>query len=100
VSSEISEAKKKYSDFEQMMPKMAELNKEVKGVSVDELYFLAKVRSGLPLVTQEKIETERPDGSQSAANARPRYKRPENIRGGRGMQDILSAALKNREFES
>jgi hypothetical protein len=90
VQGEIESVKAKYSDFDQMRPKMVELNKSIQGLTVEELYLMSKVRSGLPMVTQKQIETERP---VEAPGARREFKRPTNIRGRNGFAAVLDSAL-------
>ncbi len=85
----IEQVKSAHSDFEQMRPAMLEVNKTVQGLTVEELYQLAKLRSGVPAITQKSIETERP----GSASGRSKYKVPDNINGRQGFEAVLDAAL-------
>jgi hypothetical protein len=94
VKSQIEAAKAAHPDFDQMRPKMVELNKSTPGLSVEELYVLAKVRSGLPLISQNELATERP--SVLPGN-RERYSRPKDTNGSAGFERLMDAALSTRD---
>ena len=91
IQASIKAVREKYKDFDQMKPAMVEINKTVQGLNPEELYLLAKVRSGLPIVSQTQIETEKP---QQAPQGR-QFSRPKNTLGRAGFDALLDAALKD-----
>lgn len=92
VSDDIASARSRFKDFEQMMPAMVKLNETVQGLNVEELYHMAKIRAGVPPVSQKEIETERPSTLPKPRGASG-FKRPENIRGGSGFEALTRAAM-------
>lgn len=59
VATQLKTLETKYSDFKEMRPIMAEVNSKVKGLNAEEIYLLAKLRSGQPLISQKEVESER-----------------------------------------
>lgn len=94
ISQQIVAVKSKYSDFDQIQPFMIELNKTVKGLSVEELYHMAKIRAGVPPVTQQQLETERP---QRPTGQRKRPLPPVGqTRTRQGLSNLVRSVLDNR----
>jgi len=91
INSQISRVKEKYTDFDQLKPKMAEINQSVQGLTVEELYHLTKARlGGSATVTREKLETERP----TVPSGRRGRENPGSYRGRSGFSGLLDEALK------
>jgi hypothetical protein len=91
----LQEFKAKYSDADKMIPKMRELNTQTNGtLNYEQLYKLAKVESGLPLVTQDQIQTEKPTDSVARQPIQTQKKTyPPGRRGMRqAMNDVLDKA--------
>lgn len=102
LSQQISAARKKYADFDDMKSDMISLNKEAPGLSVEELYILAKRRN-----SQEPVLAEPEGGSESPKRRSPRIeserpttvgsrgsrteKKQTVIPGRRGFQQLLDA---------
>lgn len=99
INSQIKAVRDKYEDFEQLRPKMAEISNTTQGVTAEELYILAKIRSGLPLIPQEKTETERPSSipTERTNNRRAQATGGEVLRGRRGFDQLLTSALNGKE---
>lgn len=87
---EFQEVKDRHGDFDQMKPVMIELNKRVEGLTLEELYTLAKLRSGTPPLTQSEIETERP--STIPGNRESRAKSG-SFKGRSGFARLLDQSL-------
>lgn len=99
VNKTIEEARKVYTDFDQMRPLMAKLNQEVSGgLNVDELYKLAKIRSGQPLVGQKEVETEKP--TDNAARLPSQTQQKKYAPGRRGMKQAIADAVGSFDLDS
>jgi len=90
LANQLSAMKQRYPDFEQMKPLMVQLNQTVGGLTLDETYHLAKLRSGVPPVRQNELETERPT---EPAERKRSYVPPAKTLGKGGFGSILNAAL-------
>lgn len=91
AAQKLADAKKKYADFDQFVPKMRELNSQTKGLSIDDLYYLAKARSGSLPVTQKEVGTERPI---DAASKQSIHKKKQTFQSGRaGFEQAIGSAL-------
>lgn len=75
VKSEIEQVRSKHKDFEELRPKMAEIANQNTGLSVEELYLLARTRSGMSLVP-EQTETERPSSTTARGPLVSRREKP------------------------
>jgi len=91
VKEEIASVRKKFSDFDDYRQDMVDINKVNPGLSVEELYFLAKTRkTGGFNVGAPKTDSERPQRS----TARPAVVEKKPVRPGkRGFDDLLNEAL-------
>lgn len=94
INREIEEASKEFKDFDAMRPAMAKLSRESGGsLKIKELYYLAKFRSGTPMIPQRELETERPT---NVPQDRRKWEVPDNARKGRtGFDSLVAAALEN-----
>lgn len=88
INDQITQVKKKYSDFETFEPRMTEIAKENRGLSVEQLYFLAKQEKGGFAPTSRLTASERP----SSTTARPHVKR-EIGQGVVGIREMLPNAI-------
>lgn len=93
---EIAAVKAKYSDFESIKPEMAKLASVTQGISAEELYHLAKMRMGVPPVTQQQISTERPGTVPGSQTAQPRTSRTPLPPGPQGFKMALANVLNAR----
>ncbi len=85
----LDDFKKKYSDATEMIPKMRELNQQTNGtLDYEDLYKLAKIKSGLPLVTQDQLATEKP--TDSIARAPIQTQKKTYPPGRRGMRQAMN----------
>lgn len=97
LNNQLSSARAKFRDLDQMMPLMTKINKEVSGVTVEELYHLAKVRSGVPLVTQKQLETERPSDLPRNRTPSSTTRRPTSTLGASGFDSLVRNALSEKK---
>lgn len=70
VNTQIEEAKEKYPDFVEQREMMQEIRKTNQGLSIDELYVLAKRRKGETIVTKDQTESERPTHTSARGESR------------------------------
>jgi hypothetical protein len=92
VQAQVDAARKSHKDFDQYKESMLSISQQNPGLGVEELYMLAKVRAGQPLVPDRSTESERP----SRTSARP-PKRQEPLPPGRsGFSALVGDALKRR----
>lgn len=93
ITDQISVVKTKYKDFDDYRDSMLKLSKEHEGLSVKDLYVLAKSRSGKLRMVEAVTGSEKPtsalrrQGTVSQTNQTPRP------RGRKGFSDILEEAL-------
>jgi len=90
---QIEEVRKEFPDFDAYREDMIQLSKENPSLKVRELYVLAKVRRGDPLVTSDKIESEKPTSS-SARPAQRRQRTKALPPGRKGFRELLQEATK------
>lgn len=100
VSEQITKVQSKYKDFKDYSKPMVELSTKHPGLSVEDLYVLAKSRSGKLKMVEQGTFTERPTQqptrSANAARRNPQAAPPPPTK--KGFADILSRALKNTEL--
>jgi hypothetical protein len=90
VTEQIAKAKKEHSDFETLRPKMLEINDQLPGMSIEELYTIAKIR-GAVSSAPAAIESERPD-THAARPAEIGRQEPV-YRGAAGARALIKKAL-------
>jgi hypothetical protein len=96
IKEEINAVRARYPDFESYRELMVQLNKQNSGLSVEELYFLAKARKGGGFGIQNQTETERP----RKTTARPSVTdKKVAIPGKRGFDALLNNTLENLELK-
>lgn len=98
VTQAVAEARSKYKDFDQYKDKMLELSKENPGLSVADLYIVAKNRSGKLRQVETITETEKPT-SQPRRVAKP-GSTPKRSPGRQGFSEMLSDAFSRVSFEA
>lgn len=90
VTEQIKKAQKDHSDFEALRPKMIELNEQFPGMSIEELYTIAKVRNNVASAPAA-IESERPD--THAARPAEIGKQEPVYKGAAGARALIKKAL-------
>jgi hypothetical protein len=97
VQGEIQDVRSRYPDFAQYQTQMVQLHKQNPGLSVEELYHVAKRRSGGP-DTKVDTRTERP----SSHSGRPPKRKAPIGNSKADFQRLLDGALENLDlnFES
>jgi phosphoenolpyruvate carboxylase len=96
IKEEINAVRAKYPDFENYRETMVQLNRQNSGLSVEELYFLAKARKGSGFNVQNQTETERP----RKTTAKPSVtNKKAAIPGKRGFDAMLNSALEDFELK-
>jgi hypothetical protein len=90
VADQIAKAKKEHTDFETLRPKMLEINDQFPGMSIEELYTIAKVRNNAPSAPAA-IESERPD--THAARPAEIGKQEPVYKGAAGARALIKKAL-------
>ena len=101
VNVQIQTVAKKYKDFSKYQKQMAQLTREHAGLSVDELYILAKSRAGALKIAEESTESERPTPTprRRAAGGKKRLAGVSAASSGRRQwNEALANALDNIEF--
>lgn len=88
----VKAAREKHADFDQYKDKMLEISKENANLSVDELYYLARVRSGTLDFNKPRKETERPSEMPNRTGKVQDRKSPLPP-GRRGFNTLLEEAL-------
>lgn len=100
IESQITQVQTKYKDFKTFSKPMVELSKQHPGLSVEDLYVLAKSRSGKLKMVEQGTFTERPTTQPSrspvAARRNPTPQPP--APGRKGFEEIMARALKNAEL--
>lgn len=95
VRKQIESMKEKFPDFEDLRERMAEINHTTPGLSVEELYLLAKVReTGLDGLATG-LRSERPSSS-TARPPRTQQRKTALPTGKRGFDVLLQEALEGR----
>jgi hypothetical protein len=94
---EVAQLKAKYQDVDAVAPLMKQINGETNGtLKLEEVYHLAKIRSGTPMVPPQSVATERPTDS-AARNSMNQNKQYGT--GRRGFNAALNDALSNLKIE-
>lgn len=97
VQSEVSRARSKYPDFDQHREKMLELSVQNPSLGVEDLYVLAKLRSGKLELMRKPTEIEKP--THQPIQRREGKKRDEPLPPGRrGFSRLLAESLANLDF--
>ncbi len=102
VNDQISKAQSKFKDFKDFRDPMVKLSGQFPGLSVEDLYVLAKSRSGKLKQVEQGTFTERPTAqpSRSSLAARRNPAAPAPSPGKKGFEQILAKALKSADFDS
>jgi hypothetical protein len=96
VVSQVEQCRKKYRDFDQYGQEIYGLSQQNPGLSVEELYLVARTRKGGPALKDRRMESERPDSGP----ARTRTGQKTSMGSGlSGFRAALSSAL-DRKLES
>lgn len=95
VQSQIAEVQKKYKDFDELRPMMIQLNQQKPGNDLEDLYWMARRRSGKPMVDAQPTATERP--TTSTARPSPTVRKQPLPPGKRGFSQLLDEALSKKE---
>lgn len=93
IDGEIRTAQSKYKDFGTHAPLMQQLanSGQFPGAGVEDLYFLAKLRSGTPMIPQNRTDSERPVSHQGVRSGEGNKKPVQ--RGNAGFNQLLSESL-------
>jgi hypothetical protein len=91
VNQQIEKAAAKYNDFDKYRGEMAKIARETPGLSMDELYLIAKSRANDLNFAQPSTETERPMAATGVRRGLP--KKPKYERGRKGWNDMLADSL-------
>lgn len=95
VREEIAAARKKYQDFDDYREDMIQINKANPGLSISELYYLAKARKTGGFGAPRPTQTERP----KKTTARPAVREKKAISPGKkGFDALLEDALDNLDL--
>ncbi len=101
IQERIQKMAKDLPDFQRLRPVMKEINDHTPGLELDELYFLARKRSGLPLAPDRSASSERPTvGMHTKAPQRQDARKKPLPPGRSGFDQLLSETLDKLEFES
>jgi len=99
VNSQIKTVAKKFKDLPKYNKAMSQLARVHGGLSVMELYILAKSQAGDLRIAEESTESERPTPTpRRRATGVTKQFDTTKTRGRRGFQDVLANALENLEF--
>lgn len=96
VKKQIKAAKGKYTDFNDYVPVMQELNKVNPNLSVEELYLISKRRQAEIESEAQGVSSEKPTSSSVKALAKKRSKPLPT--GRQGFSQLISEALDNLEI--
>lgn len=101
VNSQVDAARKKYPDFDKFGKQMLEINKQMDGrLPVEEVYILAKQRSGTLRMMEQRTETERPTIQPRRNTGGKPPASPQKIGNTRNaFREALNAKLANLSFE-
>lgn len=100
VQTQVAAAQQKYPDFAKYREKMLEITKANPGLGVEELYLIAKARSGDLKMEKPSTFSERPQGSQRANPRKPVGQKPNRPRGRAGFSAILQDALNDLDLST
>lgn len=95
VQSQIAEVSKKYKDFDELRPMMIQLNQQKPGNDLEDLYWMARRRSGKPMTDVQPTSVERP--TTSTARPSPTQRKQALPPGKRGFSMLLDEALNKKE---
>ena len=98
LTEEIKSVQSQHPDFKDYRDKMLQLSKEFAGLSVHELYLLAKQRSGKLKLEKVSTQTERPTHQPRKVETKQPGSPPRPA-GRKGFNDLLSEALNGLELE-
>jgi hypothetical protein len=70
IHEEIGAVKQKYDDFDAILPKMTEVGKTIRGLNVEELYQVTKLREGQKVVSNTKPAGNTPQSDKPGLGAR------------------------------
>lgn len=73
---QVAEARKKYADFDELVPYMRQIHQVNPGLSAEELYLLAATRLGRSPTPRRELETERPGSVSGRPPLRATRKTP------------------------
>lgn len=97
VTEAVTSAKSKFKDFDEFKGKMLELSKDNPNLSVEDLYFVAKARSGKLRQVEAVTETEKPT-SQPRRVGKP-GSTPKRSRGRAGFHEMLADSFSRTSLE-
>jgi hypothetical protein len=97
VSREIQDAERTFPDLAQYKADMAQLNQTHQGLSVKQLYALAKFNKTGGVELQRPTQTEKPNNSSARPSAAAQRKSPLPS-GNKGFRQLLDEALSNKDF--
>lgn len=96
VQGQIAEVQKKYKDFDELRPMMIQLNQQKPGNDLEDLYWMARRRSGKPMTADlQPTSTERP--TTSTARPAPTVRKQPLPPGKRGFSQLLDEALSKKD---
>lgn len=91
VDQQVQVLKQKYRDFDDFQNDMLDIAKVNKGLTVEELYIMAKVRKNSPIVPASGLDSEKPT-KPSPAPARITTAPGKQYRGSTGFADLIKNA--------
>jgi hypothetical protein len=97
ITNAVKAAREKFKDFDQFKDKMLSLSEENPGLGVEDLYYVAKARSGKLRQVETVTESEKPS-SQPRRVAKP-GSAPKRAPGRAGFSDILRDSFERTSFE-
>lgn len=95
---QINATKQKYPDFEQYKAKMLEISQTQPNLPVEELYVLAKLRSGKLDLTNKATFSEKPTNQPRERETRKRETDQPRPRGRKGFNELLGEALRDLQI--
>lgn len=98
LRTELVKAREKYKDFEDQNAEMLEIHKSNPGLTVEELYLLAKRRKGEEVSSSPRVSTERPSTAVGRPDKRSDRKTPLPA-GRKGMRQLLNERLEAAGLE-
>ena len=98
ANKQIEAAQKKFSDFEDYRTMMHGIYQNNPNLSIDELYALAKIRTGHPISRDKNLESERP--TSTSGRPRPNTRRNESLPPGtKGRRIAMDEAFEHMKGE-
>jgi hypothetical protein len=100
VNAEVAAARKNFSDFDTHAKAIVELSQKVQGLSVEELYFLAKQRADVTRESGANVASEKPSSVRGPATSAstPKSEVKTSLRGRAGFSDLLGKAVEKIDF--